>query len=407
MEILLFVVLFAVISIFIALGIASYKKSQRAKEALKQKQSARIEQLTYLKGMLSNSIKEQEPFYPDSLFYSGYKSNHVTGLHHMAEVIFDWLKIKPDGVRIDFYNIKDFPQSGGDTAGFFTKTKNYDGTETELIYINKKYEGDPLQVGAILAHEMMHLYLGRLNLVHTDRASNELMTDLATVRTGLGILILNGFYYSNSAYLTLILLCFGVFHWRETQIAFGYFKPYEYGREVNMYLNDQHLTSKDIMGYMSPNARRYIPHKRFDSVKSKTDYIRNLNKKSIRSQVIQGIILLAVIAFVIYSNINSSNNPSSTTTASVSAYKQNLGTEIDQCQTDVATQKTTFETENQEVQTLDNQMQQYQDNNDTVDYNADVTSYNNLLEKAKTDYQTYSNSVDSCNNLVNQYNAAN
>jgi hypothetical protein len=42
----------------------------------------------------------------------------------MAEVLFKWLKIKPNEYVIDFRDELEFPKSAGDTAGFYRKTEN-------------------------------------------------------------------------------------------------------------------------------------------------------------------------------------------------------------------------------------------------------------------------------------------
>jgi len=43
----------------------------------------------------------------------------------------------------------------GETPGIFTVTEE----GQEVIFVNDKYIQDPYAVGAILAHEIMHLYL--------------------------------------------------------------------------------------------------------------------------------------------------------------------------------------------------------------------------------------------------------
>ena len=117
-------------------------------------------------------------------------------------MIFSLLDIEPCGCVIDFCDEKELKgNSSQDTAGVYTTFKDDDGQQREVILINSKHKNDTLAVGAILAHEMMHLYLSRLNVRLQDTQENELLTDSATINTGLSILILNGMSYSNNTWL--------------------------------------------------------------------------------------------------------------------------------------------------------------------------------------------------------------
>ena len=66
-----------------------------------------------------------------------------------------------------------------------------------------------------------------------------------------------------------------------------------------------------------------------------------------------------------------------------------------------------YQSEKATLNSMDSKMTSYQNEGDTDSYNSMVDNYNKLLKKAKLDYQTYSNNFDSCNKLVNQYNASN
>jgi len=72
--------------------------------------------------MLPKEI-QQKIFYPDALFYTQYHQDPLKGLHFMAGVIFDFLKIQPNGCIIDFYDEKKFSNSSGDMAGFIQRLK--------------------------------------------------------------------------------------------------------------------------------------------------------------------------------------------------------------------------------------------------------------------------------------------
>jgi len=58
-----------------------------------------------------------------------------------------------------------------------------------IFYVGKKYA-----VGAILAHELSHVFLYYKGIWFQDPNENEPFTDLATVFIGLGKLLVNGLY---------------------------------------------------------------------------------------------------------------------------------------------------------------------------------------------------------------------
>ncbi len=389
------------------------KRDRRNKQKWKLAAEQRQNLLSYLKDKLKQ-IPSRELFHPEAAFYAGYKKNPTDGLHHMAIEIFNWLKIKADGCIIDFYDQKDFPANGGDTAGFYTRKQNSSGQIQEVILINKKHKNNALAVGAILAHEMMHLYLYRLNIVEPDRNNNELMTDLATIRCGLSLLVLNGFSFSDSYYLTIIIFIITVgrfIYYKKQELSFGYFKPYEFGKEVAYYLKEKFIRTEQVLGYISPQARKYLPHKRFIWTKSATDYIKILDRKHLISNVFKIIVPCVLIGFLFYIALEYDSSPTSTggnvDAVPISSYKQNLGTQIDACKNQVATEDSQYQSEKATLNSMDSKMTSYQNEGDTDSYNSMVDNYNKLLKKAKLDYQTYSNNFDSCNKLVNQYNASN
>ena len=213
-----------------------------------------------LKEKLPEDVQEH-PFYPDALFYVQYYADPLASLHYKAQVIFSLLDIEPCGCVIDFCDEKELKgYFSPDTAGVYTTFKDDDGQQREVILINSKHKNDTLAVGAILAHEMMHLYLSRLNVRLQDTQENELLTDLATINTGLSILILNGMSYSNNMWLTIIMAVFGTIYWREEVQAFGYFKPAEYGRHALSYFHERSIPVNDFIGYLRPTSRRFVPH---------------------------------------------------------------------------------------------------------------------------------------------------
>jgi len=254
------------------------------------------EKISLLKNNLPKDIQDRV-FFPDSYFYAGYYNDNLAGLHYMARVLFEWLEISPNGCIIDFFNEKDYP--GQNAPGFYTKIKNENGEETEVIFINATHKHDSFSVGAILAHEMMHLYLFRLNLKIDNVLENELLTDLATIRTGLSILILNGMTYSSQWWVTIIVLALGRIYWSSEQLSFGYFKPKEYGKHALSYFNERGLSTGEVFSYMQPESRHFLSSSIIKKSNNPNELIKILEKKYLKSNLIKGSVAIVAV-FIIF-----------------------------------------------------------------------------------------------------------
>lgn len=78
------------------------------------------------------------------------------------------------------------------------KERNIGGTIEQdgsfsFIEINDE-EHTEQDIRAILSHEIMHRFLSLKGIRYQDTAENEMLTDIATIYTGLGKLVLNGVY---------------------------------------------------------------------------------------------------------------------------------------------------------------------------------------------------------------------
>lgn len=346
---------------------------------------------------------QQSPFYPDAYFYAQYYNDHLKGLHYMAMVLFSLLKISPNGCVIDFYDEKDIPSHSGDTAGFYTKFKNDNGEEKELIFINSKHKNNPLAVGAILAHEMMHLYLFRLGLKLEDTQENELLTDLATINTGFSILILNGMHYSSKWWLTIILIFVGIRYWSSQQLSFGYFKPKEYGKHSLSYFKEHNLYLGDIIGYINPTSRHFVANiilRLFTKQKKEsTEFIKILEKQHLKSNIIKGIIPASIIAFYLITGLSDNNQQNLQ-----SQNKQNLSVQIQTCKSEISILENKIDSDLANFKKMESQIIYYENIEDVENYNNLVTPYNSLSNKLKVEISEYEARLASCNNLIGQYN---
>ena len=345
----------------------------------------------FLKEKLPKDVQEK-PFYPDAFFYTQYYRDPLKGLHYMAMVIFSLLKIEPNGCMIDFYNEKEV-QRGGDAAGFYTKIKDDEGKEREIIVINSKYKDSPLAVGAILAHEMMHLYLYRLGLKLENIQENELMTDLATINTGLSILILNGMSYSSQWLLTVLLIFFGRIYWRSKELAFGYFKPKEYAEHAISYFKEKGLGVEDFIGYVAPMSRHFIPHDLFSRGKNSTLYIKALEKQYIKANFAKGVVAAVIIGgFLIWGQVSTSK-------------QNNLESQIQSCNSALTVSENNINADKERLSSMDNQLTEYENNQDTYDYNNLVYPYNSLVGQVKQEIAEYNTKLADCQKIADEYNA--
>lgn len=175
-----------------------------------------------------------------------------------------------------------------------------------MILVNAKYKDDIFATGAILAHEIMHFYLiGKKKIRMGNTLENELLTDLCTVKFGLGLVVINGMSYSNSWFSSVLLLFVGVLRWSSQTLSFGYYNPHQYGNVVNdTYLKAKGLQISDFGGYIKPSARGFLPYSFQDywKLKNKSNLTRHLEKHRFKGNIIKIVVVIILISCVIWYN---------------------------------------------------------------------------------------------------------
>jgi len=165
-------------------------------------------------GLLSFYLNKEinatrKPFLPDKNFYQNLSSDN-SSLRSMSNIILNYLNEPIDALQTHFVtnnsghvitqNGNTIPLQLNDAPGVYTKIKGED-----TILMDQKYIKDSKKVVAILAHEIMHYYLiSRHNIIMTDKMENELLTDVATIYFGLGILVVNGMTFQSTWFLSII-----------------------------------------------------------------------------------------------------------------------------------------------------------------------------------------------------------
>jgi hypothetical protein len=123
-------------------------------------------------------------FEPSDSFYSRLLSGEDSDLYEAAKALADHIEIPP--LRSVSYEWGlTMPDS---VAG---RIHIHSATESR-IQIPLYYVGKPLPLGAILAHELTHQLLAIHGIWCEEETENELLTDAASIVTGLGKVVLNG-----------------------------------------------------------------------------------------------------------------------------------------------------------------------------------------------------------------------
>jgi len=185
------------------------------------------------------------PFLPDDDFYGNWGGDDDS-LVAMLGAILQWLRI--DGRSV----VAGFTPDLGSPGVFFRQGG------TDFILVDASHRNDPFAAAAILAHESTHLLLSRLQLGCEDVLANELFTDLATIYTGLGIVILNGMKRKSYWHLTAMLALVGIAYTRREEAWFGYFNGRDYGTHLRKYLKGRGMPMEAVMGFVRPVSRPFL-----------------------------------------------------------------------------------------------------------------------------------------------------
>lgn len=173
------------------------------------------------------------------LFNAARKDFYLDAAHKIRNQILDWLGLSHDDVIMMFS--KDFGAAGGHAVM----------EDWQTILIDSKYSDRLDEIGAILAHEIMHIYLYKHNVELPDKVDNEKLTDLATIHTGLGIIVLNG--------MTDWISHRQTFGYLDDKYSWGKWSS-GYGENFLDYLDKNNILLGEVAGYIMPQSRGFISH---------------------------------------------------------------------------------------------------------------------------------------------------
>lgn len=249
--------------------------------------------------LVRNNFRIGNIFLPTDDFYSQW-DNSDESLQLMASRLIKWLNFCPS-VPL-FIGFNDSISSPG---VYINNGENIGLKNFHAILIKSQYCNNPFQCAAILAHEIMHFYLiQQNNIVINDIKENELLTDLGTIYSGLGILIINSFFYSSGWFITAIGLLAGLLILNTQKLSFGYFKPEEYSNFFKEYL-DRYKIDYAVCNYILPQSKVFLPReiRRFQKLSGEElpRYIKTTRLKRLKINIIKITILIILLLAAIFS----------------------------------------------------------------------------------------------------------
>ena len=310
------------------------------------------------------------PFLPGESFYAKWNiSEERLGL--MAQEIFKWLKLEDHPIPVRY------APKGMKAPGVYV-CQGQEGA----IYISVRHKEDPFEVAAILAHECMHHYMKIHHLEEPETRKNELKTDLATICSGLGVLIINGMSHKSHWYITVIALFLGRIYINEQKRSFGYFKPDEFGQYLNRYLKHKSMDGAAVMGYIHPSARSFLPSEiSKKKALAKSNIIQMLEKKHKNAFVIQLIVVIIFVAGIL-SVYYAGNKERKIQTAKIVS-------EFDSMKQEIVGLEDKLKKAPAELDRLKKEMDQYEATHDTSNYANALIAYEDFKKEMQKNFKLY------------------
>jgi hypothetical protein len=255
---------------------------------------------------------------------------------------------------------------------------------------------------------MHYVLIGGLNYRLEGKLDNEQLTDMATIYTGLGLVVLNGFAFEgNNWAITAALLALGAIHYSKKSMSFGYYKPKQYAELLGVYIESNEIDNDIFSGYVLPGANHFLPLAIKVAVKrsgNKTDLVKRIlaarRKKTIITSAIAVVILVVIIAIGSDSNSSSSSvSPQAQQQLnSLLSTMNDLKSQYSNCTSQLTSLQSTLDQTNSEMDTYNNE-------GDTTDYNKLVDQQNQEATQAQDQQSQCDSLYTQANNAVDAYNS--
>jgi hypothetical protein len=332
-------------------------------------------------------------FLPDDTFYSQW-DNTGNGLRLMASKISGWLNITiRESVSVGFSEEMESP-------GLFINEK---GRRT--IFVNAKHKDNPFECAAILSHEMMHYYLMAMNEFSLDDTlENEQLTDLATIYSGLGILIINGFQYYSGWHETIIGLMLGMIRFHTEKLSFGYFKPKDYGQLLKNYLSEFKIDGGEARSYILPKARAFLPFSvRLKKQKAKPNFVLLSEKMAFRETLLKiGIIIIFIPIAMLVGYIR---NWGTGSTGSNNNFTSSEKAQVEELQSYIDKSKKYFDGCVENLKSKENDLNTVEIEMNSLKSMGKTYEYNNLVQKQNDIATSYEFKAKECEKINRELNS--
>ena len=157
----------------------------------------------------------------------------------------------------------------------------------------------------------MHFSLQVLRMYNTNSQLNEYKTDLCTICSGLGILMINGLQYTyrSTMYTIYPLEALGriMSDKPDQTITLGYFNPHTYCKYFTYYIDIIGIRKSDVVGYIHPLIRTYLPSGyKTSKTTTKLAIVYRYEKILRRNTFLYGFLTFASASFILwhYTRIN-------------------------------------------------------------------------------------------------------
>jgi len=333
-----------------------------------------------LKNKLPNNFLEnRQPFFPSISLYKMH-ANKEDILISMADEIFEFLNIPRNDVIITFNSkLNNIP-------GLYTIIEG-----KEVILINSKYKNNPYIIGAILAHEITHLFLiSRNNICIESEYENEIFTDLASIQLGLGVLIINGMEYKSNWFFTAFALLGGSLYINTKTLSFGYFQPKPYGERFLKYCVENNIAINNVASYIHPKAWHFIKLPIMARFKKTSIFYKQSLVKLLLN--LFGVIIIIIFASTLFYFKIQSGLHGEPQNPTINQETLDLKYQMDTLEIEVGQQDSTLNT--------------YRKLLDGYDRSGDYDSYNSLVDKYNVLLNKYKSNINDYNSIVKQYNAS-
>lgn len=210
-------------------------------------------------------FKNMDIFWPDDFYNAAMCSED---LELMIEKLRLHLKMKAVKLSVIFSD-----QLG--QSGYYEPLSD----KKAVLIVNARYTGDAYASGAIIAHNLcQYLLIEQHGIRFRDKGENDKAADMATIHSGLGIVVMNGAVPSGWRSIFKNLR-YRIFH---PYIGTTYYPPRDYAGFLMTYLQERRVQTEDAFSYIVPWAHKLISKRRY-TASAQLDFIAEARRKHRRS----------------------------------------------------------------------------------------------------------------------------